>query len=106
MKKIIIFITILILAHCSFDNKTGIWQNNNEISFIMSKESLLYRFGIEYEINKLFKFRVGLKSDKLSSGFGMSIPIIKHKTILLDYALDPGHEQEGISHNFSWRIKF
>ena len=32
MKKIIIFITILILAHCSFDNKTGIWQNNNEIS--------------------------------------------------------------------------
>ena len=36
----------------------------------------------------------------------MSIPIIKHKTILLDYALDPGHEQEGISHNFSWRIKF
>ena len=72
----------------------------------MSKESLIYRLGIEYEINKLFKFRVGLKSDKLSSGFGMSIPIIKHKTILLDYALDPGHEQEGISHNFSWRINF
>ena len=32
MKKIIIFIIILILPHCSFDNRTGIWQNNNQIS--------------------------------------------------------------------------
>ena len=100
-------ISILPIVKNDNEYNSGIYtQNNNEISFIMSKESLIYRFGIEYEINKFFKFRAGLKSDKLSSGFGMSIPIIKYKTILLDYALDPGHEQEGISHNFSWRIKF
>ncbi|MAV59126.1 MAG: hypothetical protein CMG07_04145 [Candidatus Marinimicrobia bacterium] len=100
-------ISILPIVKNENEYNSGIYaQNNNEISFRMSKESLLYRFGIEYEINKLFKFRIGLKSDKLSSGFGMSIPIIKYYTILLDYAIDPGHEKEGISHNFSWRIKF
>ncbi len=32
MKKILIFIIILILSHCSFDNKTGIWKNNTKDS--------------------------------------------------------------------------
>ena len=32
MKKIFVFIIILILSHCSFDNKTGIWQNNTKVA--------------------------------------------------------------------------
>ena len=31
MKVFLITIFVLILSHCSFDNKTGIWKNNNEI---------------------------------------------------------------------------
>ena len=29
MKKFILLVFALILSNCSFDNKTGIWQNNN-----------------------------------------------------------------------------
>ncbi len=32
MKKILVLIIIAILSHCSFDNKTGIWQNNTKIA--------------------------------------------------------------------------
>ena len=32
MKKIFVLILILILSHCSFDNKTGIWQNNTKVA--------------------------------------------------------------------------
>jgi len=100
-------ISILPIVQNENEYNSGIFtQNDNEILMIISKESLLFRFGIEYEMNELFKFRIGMKSNKLSGGFGMSIPIKKEYSILLDYALDPGHEKEGISHNFSWRIKF
>ena len=31
MKKIIIFISIILFSHCSFDNKSGIWTNNSKV---------------------------------------------------------------------------
>ena len=31
MKKLILIIFIFISSHCSFDNKSGIWQNNNTV---------------------------------------------------------------------------
>ena len=31
MKKLILIIFIFIFSHCSFDNKTGIWKNNEEV---------------------------------------------------------------------------
>tara|TARA_B100000575_G_C23142154_1_gene665038 strand:- start:3462 stop:4787 length:1326 start_codon:yes stop_codon:yes gene_type:complete len=31
MKKIILFTIILLYSHCSFDNKTGIWENSNSV---------------------------------------------------------------------------
>ena len=31
MKRILLITLILILSNCSFDNKTGIWKNNNAI---------------------------------------------------------------------------
>ena len=30
MKIFIILITLIFISHCSFDNKSGIWQNNND----------------------------------------------------------------------------
>ena len=32
MKFFIIFFTLIFLAGCSFDNKSGIWKNNNNIT--------------------------------------------------------------------------
>ena len=32
MKKIIIFISIILFSHCSFDNKSGIWNNSNTVN--------------------------------------------------------------------------
>ena len=34
MKFSLFIILLIILQHCSFDTKTGIWENNNEISSI------------------------------------------------------------------------
>ena len=31
MKKIILLIFIFLYSHCSFDNKTGIWENSNTV---------------------------------------------------------------------------
>ena len=38
-------------------------------------------------------------------GLGSKLLIWDKYYLHLDYALDPGSVEEGISHNFSWRIK-
>ena len=32
MQRILIIILIILLSHCSFDNKSGIWQNEQNLS--------------------------------------------------------------------------
>ncbi|MFL2852821.1 MAG: PQQ-binding-like beta-propeller repeat protein [Candidatus Pelagibacter sp.] len=52
MKVFLITIFVLILSHCSFDNKTGIWKNNNEI--IEKKKDEYKGFKKLYTEEKLF----------------------------------------------------
>ena len=33
MKKLILIIFIFVSSHCSFDNKSGIWKNNNTYTY-------------------------------------------------------------------------
>ena len=43
MKKFLI--AVLFLSHCSFDNKTGIWKNSNEVDLIKKTDlKILKRF--------------------------------------------------------------
>jgi len=51
MKKILILIVISLLPHCSFDNKSGIWQNNNTIK---NKDKKYENFKTLYIEEKLF----------------------------------------------------
>ena len=42
MKKIIFFLTIFtFINNCSFDNKTGIWKEENKISKITLKKMII-----------------------------------------------------------------
>ena len=60
---------------------------------------------IEREFFNASKLRIGINSDKITLGLGASILIWEKYNLLWDYSLDPGIMEEGISHNFSWRIE-
>ena len=74
----------------------------------------IYRMGLEYNINYFMEkefpiiFRSGIKSDDnkafYSMGFGIPIKINNKLVLNIDYALDPGLIDEGISHLFSFTI--
>ena len=69
MKIFIILITLIFISHCSFDNKSGIWQNNNDA--ISTKNSQFKEFKslsyVDDSFNKIipikkdFKFRIEKK---------------------------------------------
>ncbi len=50
--KFFVIILIIFLPHCSFDNKTGIWENNNKPD--ITKESKFKDFKTIYAIEKSF----------------------------------------------------
>ena len=52
MIKFLIIIIIILLPHCSFDNKTGIWKNNNTADF--KKEDKFKDFKTLYSKKKTF----------------------------------------------------
>ena len=66
MKLFSIIIIFIFFHSCSFDNKTGIWKNNNDISNKIKKETDAFKdfkdissskesFNEEILINKEFK---------------------------------------------------
>ena len=62
-----------------------------------------FRFGYEHFISKKFKLRFGLQEkNNFHFGFGYAFSIIEKLPLVLDYSLDLGSENEGISHLFSW----
>ena len=77
------------------------------------------RIGIEYHLSNDIKFRTGLKQGrgisssnektdinlKPSIGVGLPLNIWQGRPLNLDYALDPGQNEEGLSHLFSFSIK-
>ena len=78
------------------------------------------RLGIEYQLLSGINIRWGLrqivgaitsktKNDKLFSmsyGVGIPLKLWNLRFSRLDYALDPGSVGEGISHLFSFHVKF
>ena len=59
MKKFLI--AILFLSHCSFDNKTGIWKNSNEVD--LSKKNRFENFETLYAEQKSFNDIIPPKND-------------------------------------------
>mgnify|MGYP001334462254 FL=1 len=59
MKKFLI--AVLFLSHCSFDNKTGIWKNSNEIDLI--KKNRFENFETLYAEQKSFDNIIPPKND-------------------------------------------
>jgi hypothetical protein len=79
------------------------------------------RIGSEYKLKNKVKLRGGIKqlwgalqkgtkidgiNIKPTFGAGMPIKVWKRNYIQLDYALDPGSVGEGLSHLFSFSLKF
>ena len=70
-----------------------------------SHKTYLSRIGYEYLISDKFSLRVGLKGqDNIGIGFGYIFDIHDSIPLLLDYSLDLGSEDEGISHLFTWSL--
>ena len=59
MKKFLL--AILFLSHCSFDNKTGIWKNSNEVD--LSKKNRFENFETLYAEQKSFNDIIPPKND-------------------------------------------
>tara|TARA_B100000029_G_scaffold516203_1_gene627626 strand:+ start:9395 stop:10312 length:918 start_codon:yes stop_codon:yes gene_type:complete len=63
----------------------------------------LSRFGYEYNLLKNYFIRLGLKGDNdFRLGFGYIFNINDTFPLMMDYSLDLGSENEGISHLFTW----
>ena len=112
------------------NHSIGLSYNNNDNLLITSQIDFLpitidsnthesdifeiYRLGFEYRLNSFNnnKFpiilRSGIRNNQINTftSFGFGIPIeINNKLILnIDYAIDPGLVNEGISHLFSFTI--
>ena len=64
---------------------------------------VLSRFGYEYNSLKNYFIRLGLKGhDDFRLGFGYIFNINDKFPLVMDYSLDLGSENEGISHLFTW----
>ena len=79
------------------------------------------RIGSEFKLKNKVKLRGGLKQSwgairggtkmdginfKPTFGVGAPLKVWKRQYIQLDYALDPGSVGEGLSHLFSFSLKF
>ena len=70
-------------------------------------DNYIHKVGIEWDPDKIYKLRLGLnnKNNILNHSFGFGIDIYKTKNnfnIGLDYAMDTGKFEEGISHLFTF----
>ena len=98
-------LSLIPLVKSDFGYDAGILNSNDKIKWVMPNKSFAYRLGIEQEISKAIILRLGMNTNKPTLGFGSKIFIWNKYNLLWDYAIDPGIMAEGISHNFSWRIK-
>ena len=66
---------------------------------------LLSRFGYEYNSFKNYFIRLGLKGqDNFRLGFGYNFSSNDNIPLIMDYSLDLGSKNEGISHLFTWSL--
>ena len=97
-------IPILPIVKENIGYNAGILQNNDKIEWVISDNGLIFKFGLEKSFSNLSKLRLGINSNKISMGLGTQLLIWEKYNFHFDYAVDPGIMEEGISHNFSWRI--
>ena len=83
----------------------GVLQNNDRIEWVIPDNGLIFRLGFEKDFYNQTKLRFGINSDKITMGLGTQLLIWDKYNLCFDYAVDPGLMEEGISHNFSWRIE-
>ena len=98
-------IPLLPIVRDNIGYNAGVLQKNEKIEWVIDDEVIIYRLGIEKEFFNDVKLRMGINSDKIIVGFGTNIVLWKKYNLFWDYSLDPGIMQEGISHNFSWRME-
>ena len=98
-------VSILPIVKDNIGYNTGVFHNNETIEWVIPDKGLIYRLGIEKEFFNDSKLRMGINSDKITLGLGACILIWEKYNLSWDYSLDPGVMEEGISHNFSWRIE-
>ena len=92
MNKILIVIFIFTITHCSFDNKTGIWKNSNEIS--ITEQNIFKDFETLYTDEKLFAELISPKNNA---------NIILNKIVTsLDWT-DEFYQNSNNSKNFSYK---
>jgi len=92
-----------------------------DIMFTPNDVNYRMRFGGEYDLENKMKLRVGLKqfrgalakgkkidgiNIKPTFGVGMPIKIWQREYMQVDYSLDPGSMDEGLSHLFSFSLQF
>jgi len=63
------------------------------------------KLGAEYQLNPIVSLRGGLNNNKATVGFGLKIQTKSGVHFNVDYALDPGIENEGVSHVYSLWVK-
>ena len=80
-------------------------SENDKILWRIPEDGYIIRMGIEKEFENDFILRAGLHQANPVIGFGIKISVWKDYNIIWDYAVDPGVNKEGTSHNFSWRIE-
>ena len=70
----------------------------------MQNNGYLTKIGMEYNILSEYKFRFGLNDDLYSIGFGIPFRLDNESVLNLDYALDLGLRNEGLSHLFTFTL--
>ena len=85
-----------------FNNQHQVLYQIDQMS-IADNYLFLSRIGYEYNSLKNYFFRLGFKgSNDLRLGFGYNFNINGNLPLVMDYSLDLGSENEGISHLFTW----
>ena len=55
MRLLFVIISFVLLSNCSFDNKTGIWKNENEISGKKENDKIFKDFKKSLILRRIFK---------------------------------------------------
>ena len=74
-----------------------------DIFYFNDDKIFLTKIAYEHMLSNQLSFRCGLKGkNDFRLGFGYGFNINDKFPLLLDYSLDLGSENEGISHLFTW----
>lgn len=97
----------------SIGSRVKLWEQSN---FLIQKDLYFlntnnksykdfFKLGYEHFIYDVIALRIGIQTEKkLSLGFGYKFNI-NQLPLSLDYAVDLGSENEGVSHLFTWSVE-